>query len=121
MTAVQVGLAAAFLQLAKESPVETHNIAGLGEVGLLQLSLQRQQNWSNAAKDMGAIVLIKNTVCDPVTRELVLLEMADEELKNLPLPVVNSLLEKIYIQNGIKTKDKNEEGEELKNSKADQS
>lgn len=117
---VTAALALAFLQLAEKPVVETHQIDGLGEIGLLQLSIAGQQKWSAAEKDMGAIVLLKNTVCDPETRELVLEQLSDEDLKKLPLKVLNSILEKVYVQNGIKTK-ADEEEVELKNSTADQS
>lgn len=117
---VTAALASAFLQLAEKPVVEIHNIDGLGEIGLLQLSLAGQQKWSAAEKGMGAIVLLKNTVCDPATRELVLEQLSDEDLKKLPLKVLNYILEKVYVQNGIKTKG-DEEEVELKNSKADQS
>ena len=114
---VTAALALAFLQLAEKPVVETHQIDGLGEFGLLQLSIAGQQKWSAAEKDMGAIVLLKNTVCDPETRELVLEQLSDEDLKKLPLKVLNSILEKVYVQNGIKTKVDEEEAE-LKNSTA---
>lgn len=117
---VTAALALAFLQLAEKPVVETHQIDGLGEIGLLQLSIAGQQKWSAAEKNMGAIVLLKNTVCDPETRELVLEQLSDEDLKKLPLKVLNSILEKVYVQNGIKTK-ADEEEVELKNSTADQS
>lgn len=120
--AVKSALATAFLQLAEKPVIEVHNIEGLGEVGLLQLSLSAQQEWSAAEKNMGAVVLIKNTVCDPVTGELVLKELADEDLKKLPMKVLNIIVEKVYKQNGITTKgEEDREPEELKNSPADQS
>ena len=120
MTLVKVALATAFLQLAEKQVIEKHSIEGIGEIGLLQLSLAAQQIWSAAPKNMGAVVLLKNTVCDPETGVLALDSLSDEELKSLPMKTFNSILEKIYKQNGIVTQNK-EEQVELKNSQADQS
>ena len=120
MTLVKSALATAFLQLADKPVIEKHTIEGIGEIGLLQLSLAAQQKWSEAPKGMGAVVLLRSTVCDPETGILVLDSLKGEELKRLPVKTFNSILEKIYKQNCMITKNK-EEPEELKNSQADQS
>ena len=118
---VKSALATAFLQLAEKPVIEVHNIEGLGEVGLLQLSLSAQQKWSAAEKSKGSIVLLKNTVCDPETGDLVLNDLDDEKLQQLPLKVVNDILKHVFKQNGILTKtEQDQEPEELKNSTADQ-
>lgn len=119
MTLAKSVLATAFLQLADNPVIEEHTIEGIGKIGLLQLSLAAQQKWSAAPKDMGTVVLLKNTVCDPETGVLVLESLSDKDLKRLPVPTLSLILEKVYKQNGlIKNK---EEPEELKNSQADQS
>lgn len=118
---VATALATAFLNLTEEKVIETHQIDGLGEIGLLQLSLSAQQQWSSAKEGMGSIVLLKNTVCDPATGDLVLKGIEDAKLQQLPIKIVNEIVKKVFKQNGILTKtDKNEESEELKNSTADQ-
>lgn len=119
MTLAKSVLATAFLQLADQPIIEKHTIEGIGEIGLLQLSLAAQQKWSAAPKDMGAVVLLKNTVCDPETGVLVLESLSEEELKRLPVKTLGSILDKVYKQNGM-TKNK-DVPEELKNSQADQS
>ena len=118
-------LATAFLQLAETPVIEVHNIESLGEIGIKQLSLAAQQEWAAAGNGLGLVTLIKNTVCDPETGELVLKQIPDDELKKLPLKVLNSITEKVYKQNGIALKgssdSEKDESVELKNSQADQS
>lgn len=120
MTLAKSVLATAFLQLADNPVIEKHTIEGLGEIGLLQLSLAAQQKWSAAQKGMGTVVLLKSTVCDPETGVLVLESLSEEELKRLPVKILGLILDKVYKQNGITINNK-EEPEELKNSQADQS
>ncbi|ELW81964.1 hypothetical protein ACINWC743_1576 [Acinetobacter sp. WC-743] len=122
---VTSALATAFLQLAENPVIEVHNIDGLGDIGIKQLSLAAQQEWASAGSGLGLVTLLKNTVCDPHSGDLVLKQLPDEELKKLPLPILNNIVEKVYKQNGIAMSgDKNNqsnESVELKNSQADQS
>lgn len=121
---VASALATAFLQLAEKPVIEVHNIDGLGKIGIKQLSLAAQQEWAAAGRDLGLVTLIKNTVCDPETGELVLKQIPDDELKKLPLKVLSNITKKVYKQNDIVLKGdeklEKDEPTELKNSEADQ-
>lgn len=125
-TANVIGLtsvASLFLAAADHREIETHDIEGLGKVGIKKLSIAARDEWVASEKD-STICLLQNAVCDPDTGILVLKEIQLERLKELPTTIVDSLIEKIFKHNGMKTvKDLREEQQsvELKNSKADQS
>ena len=115
-------LASLFLSMADNREIETHEIEGLGKVGIKKLSIAARDEWVASDKD-STVCLIQNAVCDSETGELVLKKIAVDRLKELPTSVVDSLIEKIFKHNGIKTvKEAREEkqSEELKNSNADQ-
>ncbi|WP_151731858.1 hypothetical protein [Acinetobacter ursingii] len=117
-----IGLAASFLQLAQASKIETHNIDGLGEIGIKELTIENRDIWMKAQKENNnpTVVLLQHTVCEPETGELVLKQVSVDDLKQLPMTVVNDIVGKVFKQNKIETA-KTTQSEELKNSDASQS
>lgn len=116
-------LASLFLSMADNREIETHEIEGLGKVGIKKLSIAARDEWV-AESENSTVCLLQNAVCDADTGDLVLKKIAVDRLKELPTSVVDALVEKIFKHNGIKTvKEAREEkqSEELKNSNADQS
>lgn len=119
---IATGLAASFLAIANSPKIEVFNIDGLGQIGLKQLTIENRDTWLKAQKDNdnATIVLLQCTVCEPETGELVLKQLSVDELRQLPMSVVNEIVEKVFDQNGIKTS-KDKADAELKNSEANQS
>lgn len=116
-------IAAAFMYSANNRDIEKHEVEGLGEVGLKKLSIGGREDWLRAELSEQPIILIQNTVCDPITGELVLKELTPKQLKELPIPLVEELTKLIFKQNGFKTvaeAQAEKESEELKNLEADQ-
>lgn len=115
-------LAAAFVKLAENRNIEVHEIEGLGKVGLKQLSISGRDRWLEE-KDSSTACLLQSAVCDPETGELVLKHLSYEDIKELPMNIVDELARKIFKQNNFKTVKelKQDDAVELKNSVADQS
>jgi len=115
-------LAASFVALSSAPKIEVHHINGLGEVGLKELTIENRDIWLKAQKENNnaTIVLLQCTVCEPETGELVLKQLSVDDLSQLPMSVVNNIVELVFKQNGIKTA-KEQDNEELKNSEANQS
>ncbi|MDO7525708.1 hypothetical protein Q5M60_12150 [Acinetobacter baumannii] len=112
-----------FLEITTKPHFEVVEVVQLGKIGLRQLTIATRDEWFDAQKNDSKTafpILMKNTVCDPETGDLVLLEIENEELRKLPAVVEKDLFSKICKANGIKTQAEAEQEEELKNSEAGQ-
>lgn len=110
-----------FLEITEKPAIEVVEVEQLGKVGLRQLTIATREEWNEAQKNdpKTAIgVLFKNTVCDPDSGKLALIEVEEEQLLKLPIVVVNDLFLKICEANGIKTQEQAKQEAELKNSEA---
>lgn len=120
---VESALALAFLNIADNRQIETHEIDGLGKIGLKELSVGLRDEWSKI-KDDSIIWLVQNTVCDPESGEFVLKQIEVARLKELPSKIIDGVVDLVFKQNGFKVATKKEvrmESQELKNSEANQS
>lgn len=110
-----------FLEITAKPNFEVVEVAQLGKIGLRQLTIATRDEWFEAQKNdpkTAFPILMKNTVCDPETGELVLLEIENEQLRKIPALVENDLFSKICKANGIKTQAEAKQEQELKNSEA---
>ncbi|EHU2604698.1 hypothetical protein AZH07_RS02215 [Acinetobacter baumannii] len=112
-----------FLEITEKPRFEVVEVEQLGKIGLRLLTIETRDEWLEAQKNdpkTAFPILMKNTVCDPDSGELVLQELETEQLRKLPAMVEKDLFSKICKANGIKTQAEAKQEEELKNSEAGQ-
>ncbi|HBO4583265.1 hypothetical protein IAF28_09030 [Acinetobacter baumannii] len=112
-----------FLEITEKPRFEVVEVERLGKIGLRLLTIETRDEWLEAQKNdpkTAFPILMKNTVCDPDSGELVLQEIETEQLRKLPAMVEKDLFSKICKANGIKTQEEAKREEELKNSEAGQ-
>ena len=103
-------------------------VPDLGKVGVRTSMLlgERSKFYAERTTDTANALLLQKTVCNPVTGDLVLVDLTLDQINSLPTHVVDPLLDMALPAIGIKKAvlekeaDKLLEAEELKNSETDQ-
>ncbi len=123
-------LVAAFLNTVGKASVEVIDVPEIGTVGVrTSMLLSERAEYVSEQKGKPALanaMLLRRTVCDPETHELIFNELTIEQINQLPTYVADPMIEKALKAIGVKTEkldqavQKEMESEELKNSGNDQ-
>lgn len=104
--------------MVAEGAFEKVCVEGLGDIGIKLLTAGDRSKLYQDNKDIKHIpfyaVVMKETIVDPETGELALLEMSLEDLSRISPSVVDDFVEKTFHLNGFAKREKQGE-EDLKN------
>lgn len=114
----------AFLATIGKTAVEVIEVPGIGLIGVrTSLTLAERAQYvtdSKGKNDVANALLLQNTVCDPDSHELIFKALTVEQINQLPITIVDPLIDKALLAIGVKPKQLEKAvAEELKNSNPD--